>query len=193
APISGLQYTKSPARRAAERGVRERAEAHFLENNSAKPTMNAGLALSFRPSPDAFMRTRDLHSTALTRALAVLAAALMVATATPAAAQRRGAGGERSGVYKAQITPHWFDGGSKFWYQNDLAGGKREFVLVDAEQGRRDRAFDHEKLAAALKSAGIAGATADRLPLDAVEFKSADRAIDFRADGKDWRFDLASY
>src|SRR5205085_8026492 len=164
APISGLQYTKSPARRAAERGVRERAEAHFLENNSAKPTMNAGLALSFRPSPDAFMRTRNLHPTALTRALAVLAAALMVATATPAAAQRRGASGERSGVYKAQITPHWFDGGSKFWYENDLAGGKREFILVDADQGRREPVLDAEK-ATALKEPGVeAGVVAANVP-----------------------------
>ena len=110
----------------------------------------------------------------------------------PAAAQQRGRGGGAAGVYKARISPHWFDGGSKFWYQNDLAGGKREFILVDAVEGKRERAFDHERLAAALKEAGEEAAAADRLALEAVEFKLGEHALEFRA-GKDWRCDLSTY
>jgi dipeptidyl-peptidase 4 len=113
--------------------------------------------------------------------------------ATPLLAQRRGLGSGSPGVYKARITPHWFDDGAKFWYQNDLAGGKREFILVDAQAGRRARGFDHDKLAVALNEAGVADARADRLPVEAIEFKTEDQAVEFRAGGKDWRCDLQTY
>src|SRR5437773_2211126 len=109
------------------------------------------------------MCASDFRRAKLARRCALLAAAIAIATATPAAAQRRGSGGERSGVYKAQITPHWFDGGSNFWYQNTLAGGKREYILVDAAEGKRERAFDHEKLAAGLREAGLVDVQPDRL------------------------------
>ncbi|MBA4191203.1 MAG: peptidase S9 [Planctomycetaceae bacterium] len=41
-------------------------------------------------------------------------------------------------VFKAKVDPHWFDNGDKFWYRNDLPGGKKEFVLVDAVKGTRE-------------------------------------------------------
>src|SRR5206468_4578152 len=75
------------------------------------------------------------------RCLALSAAVALIAE--PAAAQRRGEGGG-AGVYRSRITPHWFDAGQRFWYQNDLPGGAREFILVDAERGTRERAFDHD-------------------------------------------------
>jgi dipeptidyl aminopeptidase/acylaminoacyl peptidase len=139
------------------------------------------------------MRTFVSRVRPLARVLGFLAAATVLAIVTPGAAQRRGFGGAGAGVYKAQITPHWFDGDSKFWYQNDLAGGKREFILVDAEQGKRELAFDHEKLAAALNEAGLADIRADRLSLDALEFRPAEHTIEFRSGGKDWRCDLKTY
>src|SRR5437899_1192896 len=71
--------------------------------------------------------------------------------------QRQSQPGRTSGVYKAQITPHWFHDNTRFWYRNDLRGGSKEFVVVDAERGSREAAFDHPKLAAALSKA--AGAT----------------------------------
>lgn len=52
------------------------------------------------------------------------------------------------GVYKDRITPHWFDNNMRFWYRNELAGKAKEFILVDAERGTREPAFDHAKLAA---------------------------------------------
>src|SRR5262245_57587899 len=102
--------------------------------------------------------------------LGCLAVGLLMFAAI-AEGQQRGRGGGGPGVYKARITPHWVDGSSKFWYQNDLARGTREFILVDAEKGTRERAFDHEKLAAALKEAGDGTVSADRLALEALEFK----------------------
>ncbi len=74
------------------------------------------------------------------------------------------------GYYKGQITPHWFAENKCFWYRNDLSGGAKEFILVNAEQGTRQPAFDHAKLAAALSQAAGAEYKADRLPFDAIEF-----------------------
>src|SRR5947209_4947674 len=69
--------------------------------------------------------------------------------------QRRGFGSPERGVYKARITPHWSTNNPEFWYRNDLRGGAKEFILVEAERGIRRKAFDHDKLAAALaKAAG---------------------------------------
>ena len=129
----------------------------------------------------------------LQAARAAIALGLILLAAIPAAAQRRGFGGGASGVYKSRIEPHWFDGGARFWYQNDLPRGMREFNLVDAEKGTRSPAFDHERLATALKEAEVADVRADRLPLEAIEFKTADNAVIFRAGSKDWKCDLGTY
>src|SRR5439155_4670077 len=72
-------------------------------------------------------------------------------------------GGRIEGVYKSQITPHWFANNSRFWYRNDLRAGEREFIAVDAAGGARLRAFDHEAVA---KQIG-GGANPARLPVDA--------------------------
>src|SRR5262249_59655785 len=50
-------------------------------------------------------------------------------------------------AFKMRITPHWFDGNDRFWYRNDLPGGAKEFVLVDAVGGTRRPAFDPARLA----------------------------------------------
>ena len=73
-------------------------------------------------------------------------------------------------MYKAQLTPRWFQNNTRFWYRNDLRGGTREFVVVDVERGTRAPAFDHAKLAAALSQAAGADYKPDRLPFDSIEF-----------------------
>ena len=40
-------------------------------------------------------------------------------------------------VFKMRIAPHWFDENNRFWYRNDLPGGAKEFILVDAKEGTR--------------------------------------------------------
>ncbi len=97
-------------------------------------------------------------------------------------------------VSKARITPHWFHQNNRFWYRNDLAAGKREFILVDAEDGTRGPAFDHQKLAAALaKASAAAGISADKLPFDAIEFADDGKSIRFRVGETTWRCDLDTY
>src|SRR5689334_8514423 len=69
--------------------------------------------------------------------------------------QRRGGrgGGPERGVYKARLSPNWFNDSTQFWYRNDLRGGAKEFIVVDTKTGTRQPAFDHAKLAAALSKA----------------------------------------
>ena len=142
--------------------------------------------------------------------VAKLAAIAVIVAATPAYSraqetatgqldspqQRRGAAGfgaPERGVYKSRITPHWLAGNTQFWYRNDLRGGTKEFILVDAEKGSRQRAFDHEKLASALAKAAGESVSADKLPFGDIEFLDKGNGIQFQAFGKSWRCDLTSY
>jgi hypothetical protein len=109
--------------------------------------------------------------------------------------QRRGGGriGAPRGVYKSIITPHWFQNDTRFWYTNGLRGGAKEFILVDAEKGTRQPAFDHQKLAAALSKATGQEFKADHLPFSDIEFVDDSKAIKFDAASKTWKCDLTSY
>ncbi len=98
-----------------------------------------------------------------------------------------------TGVYKARIVPHWFHDNSRFWYRNDLHGGAREFIVVDADAGTRQPAFDHQRLAAALSKAADKHYDAIRLPFDAIEFTGVSKAIHFTVDEVAWQCDLESY
>lgn len=107
--------------------------------------------------------------------------------------QRRGFGQPERGVYKARIAPHWLTNNIQFWYRNDLRGGTKEFILVDAEKGTRQRAFDHDKLAAALAKAAGEEVKADKLPFSDIQFVENGNAITFDAFSKSWRCDLDNY
>ncbi len=108
-------------------------------------------------------------------------------------ARSGGLGGFGEGVIKARVTPHWFADNTRFWYSNILRDGAREFVLVDAGAGKREKAFDHEKLAAALTKALDQNVKPDRLPLESIEFVDDGKAIRFTVAGTDWKCDLKTY
>ncbi|HLX63950.1 MAG TPA: prolyl oligopeptidase family serine peptidase [Planctomycetota bacterium] len=86
-------------------------------------------------------------------------------------------------VYRDRIDAHWFAGGQRFWYRNDLPGGKREFILVDAEKGTRAAAFDAGRAAAAIGKASVESLRFDD-DLSAVVLQTKDKA---------WRLNLKSY
>src|SRR5947207_2072840 len=94
-----------------------------------------------------------------------------------AAAPRRDEGSRR--VFKDRITPHWFQNNTRFWYRNDLRGGAKEFIVVDAERGTRRPAFDHQKLAAGLAKAAGKDYQADRLPFDSIELMGETTGVRF--------------
>lgn len=106
--------------------------------------------------------------------------------------QQRRSGRADGRVFKDRLTPHWFHNDTRFWYRNDLRGGAKEFVVVDAEKGARGPAFDHAKLARALTEATGAEVRADQLPFNDIEFTPDAKGVRFRTAGKDWLFDLKS-
>jgi dipeptidyl aminopeptidase/acylaminoacyl peptidase len=91
-------------------------------------------------------------------------------------------------VYRDRVEAHWLPGGTSFWYRVKTGADSHEFILVHAEAGDRRRAFDHAKLAEALAGAGLKDVRADRLPLDDLEFKLSENAVEFRSGGKQWRW-----
>jgi dipeptidyl aminopeptidase/acylaminoacyl peptidase/uncharacterized protein (DUF885 family) len=106
---------------------------------------------------------------------------------------RRGRRGT-TGVYRDRVEPHWFGGGSKFWYRLRLGGGRSEFVLVDAERGTRAPAFDAARLAASLHSAsGGEDVDPEKLPFEAIEYAGDGKTLRFAARGRAWSCDLESY
>ena len=110
---------------------------------------------------------------------------------SPAPPQRPQAPDRR--VFKDRIEPHWVKDGDRFWYRNDLAGGSKEFILVDATAGSRGPAFDHERLADALSDASGSTHHADRLPFETIEFVEGTAEIRFRAGEQSWSCDLEAY
>jgi dipeptidyl aminopeptidase/acylaminoacyl peptidase len=112
-----------------------------------------------------------------------------------AQSQQRGAGTGTGAnlVFKSQIAPHWFQSDTCFWYRNDLRGGAKEFILVNAGKGAREKAFDHARLAAALTQAAGTEYQPDHLPFDDIEVADDLKAILFQAGDASWRCDLPSY
>jgi len=96
----------------------------------------------------------------------------------------------RNKVFKTAVAAHWFDENNRFWYRNDLAGERREFIVVDAIKGTRGPAFDHSELAAALEKQLGKPHDAERLPFDEIQIDGA--AVHFRAAEKTWKFEPES-
>jgi dipeptidyl aminopeptidase/acylaminoacyl peptidase len=117
--------------------------------------------------------------------------------ATPAPPEspqsRRRSGGPERGVYKTQLTPHWFAGDTKFWYRNDLPGGAKEFILVDAEHGHRGPAFDPERLVEALSQQTGDNYDASHPPFSEIQFSEDGQMVRFSTTNHAWQCDLNSY
>jgi len=118
----------------------------------------------------------------------------MAAGWEPSPQQRvRASSGENGRVYKDRITPHWLGTNGQFWYRNDLPGGEKEFILVDARRGHRSRAFDHERLAKALAIAAGKQFEGSKLPFEEIGFSFDGKEVRFAAAEKRWNCDLNSY
>jgi dipeptidyl-peptidase 4 len=90
------------------------------------------------------------------------------------------------GIYRASITPHWFADNTRSWYRNNLADGAREFILVDAGRGTRERAFDHQAVARQL------GNRTDpmRLPVHSLRFSDDGQRIVLVGHDTSWTLDV---
>jgi dipeptidyl aminopeptidase/acylaminoacyl peptidase len=89
----------------------------------------------------------------------------------------------------------WIEEERRFWYDRSLDGG-HEFVLVDADAGTREPAFDHAAVAASLSALTGNSYTATTLPFNQFEFGGEEAGspyIEFRFEGDDWRCDTATW
>lgn len=86
-------------------------------------------------------------------------------------------------VFNREIRPYWIGDTDRFWYRSKTHEGKT-FFAVDAATGRRELAFDHEKLAAALSSATDEAVKANDLPFNYFEFTDDGDAIRFETRDK---------
>ncbi len=80
-------------------------------------------------------------------------------------------------VYRDSVRPHWLSNSNRFWYSNQLANGKREFVLVDPDTASKKPAFDHTRLALALTKALNRTITADQLPIDRIGYQDGNLLV----------------
>src|SRR5215216_7832990 len=92
-------------------------------------------------------------------------------------------------VFRDAVTPHWLEGGDTFWYRVATGPGEHEFVFVNAAQGERRPAFDHEKLARALGEKLGQPVAPHRLPFSSIAMAPDGSSVRFRAGSKTWRFD----
>src|SRR5262245_23652750 len=76
----------------------------------------------------------------------------------------------------------------RFWYRVTVPGGA-EFILVDPARGTKERAFDHDKLAAALSAAANGRYTALTLPFTDIDLTADGRSVEFVAAKKRWSCD----
>ncbi|MBM3496869.1 MAG: hypothetical protein FJX72_21495, partial [Armatimonadetes bacterium] len=98
-------------------------------------------------------------------------------------------------VFRTRVQPNWFDSDNRFWYRVDTGPGTQEFVLVDAEAGKRAPAFDHSRVAAALAKAVGKPAKADQLPLRGGRFAADGRSVLLYGTGDvgAWQLDLGTH
>ena len=129
------------------------------------------------------------------------AASLLLSVCTLAQAQGTKADYDRANHIRETLTNKtvdvpgpvtWLPGGDRFYYRKSTKGGNA-FVLVDAATAKKQAAFDHEKLAAALSAAEKAKYTASNLPLAQFDFTDTGKAITFAASGSMWKCTLADY
>ena len=90
-------------------------------------------------------------------------------------------------VVGGSVTATWL-ADDRFWYRNSIAGGA-EFILVDPVQKTRVRAFDHEKVAAALSSATGAKHEPFALAIQGLAPSADGAAVAFNLAGRRWSCD----
>ncbi len=100
-------------------------------------------------------------------------------------------------VFRDRVEPNWFADASgktnEFWYRLDLAESNREFVLVNAVEGKRRPAFDQARVAEALTKLTGHEVNAKRLPVESLDFAPDGKSVMLHGTESDWKLDLASY
>ncbi|MHB0960144.1 MAG: S9 family peptidase [Pirellulaceae bacterium] len=99
----------------------------------------------------------------------------------------------RDKVTRIHVEPHWLPDNLRFWYRIELENNTNQFVMVDAETGAKQPAFDHARLAEALSKAAEQPCDPQRLPFDWIKCDVSSNALFFHAYDKGWSCSLESY
>jgi dipeptidyl-peptidase-4 len=91
-------------------------------------------------------------------------------------------------VFRSAVRPDWIDENC-FCYRNEIPEG-HEFVLVDAKNKQRKRAFDHEKLASALSEATGKSYDPFKLPFQRFEFSDDRDSLIFTVGAFQYTYDI---
>jgi len=95
-------------------------------------------------------------------------------------------------VYDSVERVNWIEWSHRFWYRKTVKGGS-EFFVVDADTLTKQRAFDHDRLAAGLSAASGRRYTGRTLPFTSFAFVDFNLAVEFAAGDARWKCDLYSY
>ena len=93
----------------------------------------------------------------------------------------------RNKIFRDKVDPQWEPDGHRLWYRVATAKDAWEFVVVDAEQGTRELAFDHAAVAEQLSKETGKELQADRLSLEDLRFVADADSLEFRVDSQIWR------
>ena len=91
-------------------------------------------------------------------------------------------------VLGGSVQPRWLDA-SRFWYRNAVDGGG-EYVLVDPARRTRVRAFDHDRMAAALSRAADSTIAPLELSLTSLRTGAGIGSTEFSVRGRRFTCDL---
>jgi dipeptidyl-peptidase 4 len=94
-------------------------------------------------------------------------------------------------VLRNSVSPQWIDG-HRFWYRVSTENGN-EYMLVDAEAGERNHAFDHARLAGAIEAHSGNEQDVWNLPLQNLSFSADLETISFTMRGSIVECSLATY
>ena len=96
----------------------------------------------------------------------------------------------RNLVFRDSVKPNWFDAGRKFWYRVPTGVDSHEYVLVDAEVGKRELVFDHEKASEVLSSQLKRKVDVTQSRLAEFTIASDAESCSFRYGGRSWTLSL---
>jgi dienelactone hydrolase len=85
-------------------------------------------------------------------------------------------------VKNAAVAPNWIDHSERFWYRRDGASGE-EFVLVDAQSGAREIAFDRSVVASAIETVTGTKPDENRLGVTSLDFDPDFKRVEVHVPG----------
>lgn len=99
----------------------------------------------------------------------------------------------RKSVFKSSVSAHWNADGKSFWYKNELPGGKAEYVVVNASTGKKQKAFNADRMAKALSDILDTIILPSRLPVSAMKFDNKMKNVFIKIKNNYYKGDLNNY